>query len=77
MNAQADPQRNRLNYSGIMNVIIQSISVEKNRFALWSGLFTYYTSMLVYASLTVGITNSISNRIMKQKGLNFWQRGEE
>ena len=46
---------------------------EKSKFALWAGFYTYFASTLLYAALTVGITNSITDSIKRQKGLKEWQ----
>ncbi len=61
MNAHSDPSRNRLNYRGIIDVFVKSLTYEKSHFAMWAGFFSYFASTLIYASLTVGITTGITN----------------
>ncbi len=69
MQAHSDPSRNRLNYSGILDVFKKSYMYEKSNFALWAGYYAHFGSTLIYAALTVGITSGISNSLKKANGL--------
>jgi hypothetical protein len=69
MNAHSDPSRNRLNYKGGLDAVVQSIKHEKSRFALWAGFFSYFASTLTYAWLTVGISSTITGSIKRSNGL--------
>lgn len=73
MNAHSDPSRNRLNYSGIFDVFVQSAKYEKSNFAMWAGFYPYFMSTLIYAYLTVGITSGINNSLKRSHGLKEWQ----
>ena len=48
---------------------MNSVKYEKGTFALLAGYWTYYIHTLIYASLTVGITNGITDKIKRSKGL--------
>lgn len=69
MNAHSNPERNRLNYQGVFDVFRQSYAYEKSRFALWAGFYTYFTSTLLYAYLTVGMTSGANGYLKRAKGL--------
>lgn len=73
MYAHCDPSRNRLNYSGILDVFAKSIFHEKSQFAMWAGFYTYFASTLIYAYLTVGITSGITSSMKRANGLKEWQ----
>lgn len=65
--------RNRLNFSGILEGVSKSMRVEGHPFALWAGMATFYPQMFVYAYLTVGISNSFTESWKKKEGLLEWQ----
>lgn len=69
MHSHSDTSRNRLNYSGIIEVFGKSFLYEKNKFALWAGFYTYFASNLIYAYLTVGVTSGINNSLKRAHGL--------
>lgn len=62
-----------MNYKGILDVFAQSLLHEHSRFAIWAGFYTYFASTLMYATLTVGITSSITDSVKRAKGLPQWQ----
>ena len=51
------PERNRLQNRSLMNVLVNSLKYERTPFAMLAGYWTYYIYTLMYASLTIGITN--------------------
>lgn len=73
MNAHPEAERNRMNYSGIKEVFMKAFIHEKGRYGLWSGFYTYFASTVMYASLTVGITSSITDSLKRANGLPEWQ----
>lgn len=73
MNAHSNPERNRLNYNGMYDVLVQSTLLEKTKYSMWAGFYTYFAGCLVYAALTVGITGGITDSIKRANGLKDWQ----
>lgn len=73
MNAHSDPSRNRMNYKGILDIFAKSFKYEKSNFAIWAGFVSHFSSTLVYAYLTVGITSGITNSLKRANGLQEWQ----
>lgn len=73
MNSHSDPSRNRLNYTGILDIFAKSARYEKSRFALWAGFYSYFSSNLLYAYLTVGITSGTTTYLKRKNGLKEWQ----
>jgi hypothetical protein len=73
MNAQKLTERNRLNYSGIIDIVVKSGLYEGSPAALWAGFYTYLISTLLYASLTVYVTDSITTSWKRGAGLKEWQ----
>jgi hypothetical protein len=69
MYAHSDPSRNKMNYRGIVNVIVKSHIYERSHFALLAGYYTFFTSNLLYAYLTIGITTKVINSIKHKNGL--------
>ena len=69
----SSPDRNRLNPSGIIPAVIQSLKVEGHALALWAGYFTFFPQLFVYAYLTVGITNTFTESWKRKEGLLEWQ----
>ena len=72
MYAHSDKSRNRLNYSGILDIFGKSLLHEKSHFAMWAGFYTYFMSTWMYAALTVGITSGITDSLKKSAGLDEW-----
>lgn len=62
-----------MNYSGLKEVFMKAILHEKGRYGLWAGFYTYFASTVMYASLTVGITSSITDSLKRANGLKEWQ----
>lgn len=54
------PSRNRLNFNSITQGINLALKVESHPFSLWAGYYTYYPQLFIYATLTVGITNTFT-----------------
>jgi hypothetical protein len=73
MYAHSDPSRNRMNYKGIFDVIVKSFKHERSHFALLAGYYSFFTSNLFYAYLTIGITTGVTNSIKQRRGLKEWQ----
>lgn len=73
MYAHEDKTRNRLNYTGMLDIVKKSIKYEKSNFAMWAGLYTHFASTLIYAALTVGITSGVSATLKRSNGLKEWQ----
>lgn len=73
MNAHLEPERNRFNYKGLMHLFSTACLLEKSKFGLWAGFYTYFASTFLYAYLTVGITSGITASIKRSKGLPEWQ----
>jgi len=67
------PERNRINFTGIIDAWAKARSVEVHPFCLWAGFYTYYPQLFIYAFLTVGITNAFTESWKKKEGLLEWQ----
>lgn len=72
MQAHSHPERNRMNYTGIIDVFCKSALHEKSHWALWTGYYTYFLSTWVYAVLTIGITSTVTDTIKRSKGISEW-----
>jgi hypothetical protein len=53
----------------MLDVIAKSYKYEKSHFAMWCGFYTFFTSTVLYAFLTVGITTGVTNKIKQLNGL--------
>lgn len=73
MQRHYDPTRNRINASTPLEYAKLTYLVEGHLFSPWVGFYTYFTYMLLYSALTVGITDSITTGIKRRKGLENWQ----
>lgn len=70
MNLHSEPDRNRLNYNGALDVIVKSTLFEQHPLALWAGYVPYFLSILVYSGLTIGITSLFTDSWKKKRGLD-------
>ena len=73
MYAHSSQERNKLNYTGIVDLFAKSARYEKSRFALWAGFYSYFSSNLIYAYLTVGVTSGTTTYLKRKNGLKEWQ----
>lgn len=68
MQAHSQPDRNRMNYRSVADAIAKSFKYEGN-WGLLCGYYSFYISTLLYATLTIGITNSFTESWKRKKGL--------
>jgi hypothetical protein len=72
MNQQVQQDRNRLNYRGYLDAFVKIFVHEQPR-SLWSGFYTYLIWTYIYATLTVGITDTFTSSWKRKQGLLEWQ----
>lgn len=74
MQRHTDVTRNRVNAPTVVQYIGKCIEVEGHLFSPWVGFYTYYTKMVIFTALTVGITDSITTALKRrEKRLLEWQ----
>lgn len=73
MNQQLQPERNRLNYRGYLDVFVKQVVHEPNPRSLWAGFYTHLAWTYLYAWLTVGITETFTSSWKRKDGLIEWQ----
>ena len=73
MNSHKEPERNRLNYTGIIDAFVKGAKVEQNFRSHWAGFYTYLAATYIYAYLTVGITREFTESWKRKEGLLDWQ----
>jgi hypothetical protein len=69
----SQPERNRINFTSIGEAINKALLVETHPLSLWAGFYTYFPQLFLYATLTVGITNSFTESWKRKEGLLEWQ----
>jgi solute carrier family 25 oxoglutarate transporter 11 len=65
MNKHTDPTANRINAPNVLAYIDKCVNNEGSMLSPWVGFYPYFWSCLVYISLTVAITDSVTTRIKK------------
>jgi len=65
--------RNRLNFSHVLEAVNLSMKTEGHPLSLWAGFGTFYPQLFAYAYLTVGITNTFTESWKRKEGLLEWQ----
>lgn len=73
MNQQLQPERNRVNYRGYLDVFVKQVVHEASPRSLWSGFYTHLAWTYLYAWLTVGITEAFTSSWKRKDGLLEWQ----
>lgn len=73
MQRHVDPARNRINASSITQFAYLSYVTEGHLYSPWVGFYTYFTYMLVYGALTVGITDFVTTGMKRHAKLEDWQ----
>jgi hypothetical protein len=71
-NQSTDPSRNRINYTGMSDCISKSLKYEGLN-GLFVGMVPYYCKVLVYAMLTVYLTDIPLSAMKRRAGLEDWQ----
>lgn len=65
MNNHTDPSANRINAKTTIGFIDKCVRNEGSMLSPWVGFYPYYLSVLVYATLTVYITDTVTTRIKR------------
>ena len=73
MQRHSDPLRNRVNAPTIAQYASLTYNIEGHLYSPWVGFYTYFTYMLVYCTLTVGITDYVTTGIKRRNKLESWQ----
>lgn len=69
MQSHPQAERNRMNYAGTFDAMIKAFTVEGSKFSLWAGYTHHYLSTLIYAGLTIGITELFVDSWKRKAGL--------